>query len=117
VLLRERLGLDELMAHWVVSGEVGARKPSQAMFEALRRMSGVPFRNMLLIDSEPPMLEAARSMGMSTVLMRGAALIPEGFPHPVIGGFAELFRSSSAVASAEDSSEGGPSGEGESPGG
>jgi len=117
VLLRERLGLDDLMAHWVVSGEVGARKPSQAMFEALRRMSGVPFRNMLLIDSEPPMLEAARSMGMSTVLMRGAALIPEGFPHPVIGGFAELFRSSSAVASAEDSSEGGPSGEGESPGG
>jgi hypothetical protein len=63
------------------------------------------------------MLEAARSMGMSTVLMRGAALIPEGFPHPVIGGFAELFRSSSAVASAEDPSEGDPSGEGESPGG
>lgn len=106
VLLRERLGLDELMAHWVVSGEVGARKPSQAMFEALRRMSGVPFRNMLLIDSEPPMLEAARSMGMSTVLMRGAALIPEGFPHPVIGGFAELFRPSGTAATAGDDAPG-----------
>ncbi|MBL78257.1 MAG: hypothetical protein CL459_04735 [Acidimicrobiaceae bacterium] len=110
-VLRERLGLDELMAHWVVSGEVGARKPSQAMFEALRRMSGVPFRNMLLIDSEPPTLEAARSMGMSTVLMRGSALIPEGFPHPVIGGFAELFRPSGTSAT---SSEGGA---GESEGG
>ena len=107
VFLREHLGLDELMAHWVVSGEVGARKPSQAMFEALRRMSGVPFRNMLLIDSEPPMLEAARSMGMSTVLMRGAALIPEGFPHPVIGGFAELFRPSTRAAPAEYGASGG----------
>jgi putative hydrolase of the HAD superfamily len=107
VFLREHLGLDELMAHWVVSGEVGARKPSQAMFEALRRMSGVPFRNMLLIDSEPPMLEAARSMGMSTVLMRGAALIPEGFPHPVIGGFAELFRPSTKAAPAEYGASGG----------
>ncbi len=106
VQLRERLGLDELILHWIVSGEVGARKPSQAMFEALRRISGVPFHNMLLIDSEAPTLEAARSMGMSTVLMRGSALIPEGFSHPVIGGFAELFRPSAKPPTREDSIEG-----------
>jgi len=101
VHLRERFGLDELVAHWVVSGEVGARKPSQAMFEALRRMSGIAFPNMLLIDSESSTLEAARGVGMSTVLLRGSALIPEGFPHPVIDGFAELFRPADPAPPAE----------------
>jgi len=46
----------------------------------------------LLIDSDSATLEAARGMGLSTVLLRGTALIPEGFPHPVIDGFAELFK-------------------------
>ncbi len=92
VLLRSRFDLDALISHWVVSGEVGARKPGQAMFEALRRMSGVPFANMLLIDSEVATLEAARTMGMSTVLMSGTALIPEGFAHPTIDDFSGLFR-------------------------
>jgi hypothetical protein len=45
--------------------------------------------------------------------MRGAALIPEGFPHPVIGGFAELFRPSGTVATAGDDAPGeGAPGEG-----
>ncbi|MBT3246225.1 MAG: HAD-IA family hydrolase [Actinobacteria bacterium] len=92
VLLRSRFDLDGLISHWVVSGEVGARKPGQAMFEALRRMSGVPFSNMLLIDSEIATLEAARTMGMSTVLMTGTALIPEGFAHPTVDSFSGLFR-------------------------
>ncbi len=92
VLLRNRFNLDGLISHWVVSGEVGARKPGQAMFEALRRMSAVSFSNMLLIDSEIATLEAARTMGMSTVLMTGTALVPEGFAHPTIDTFSGLFR-------------------------
>lgn len=91
--LRQRFGLENRVNPWVVSGEIGARKPSQAMFEALRRMSGEEFSDMLLIDSEPTTLEAARGLGISTVLLRGSALLPEGFSHPVIDGFAGLFRS------------------------
>ena len=90
--LRQGLGLEELIAHWVVSGEVGARKPSNAMFEAVRRMTGVSYHNMLLIDSDSSTLEAGRGVGMSTVLMRGRTLVPGGFAHPVIDGFADLFR-------------------------
>ncbi|MEC9000906.1 MAG: HAD-IA family hydrolase [Actinomycetota bacterium] len=90
--LRDRFGLDDRVDPWVASGEIGARKPSQAMFEALRRMSTVEYSDMLLIDSEPATLEAARALGMSTVLLRGKALVPEGFSHPVIDGFAGLFR-------------------------
>jgi len=55
-------------------------------------MSGVEYAEMLLIDSEPATLEAARGLGMSTVLLRGTALVPAGFSHPVIDGFAGLFR-------------------------
>ena len=90
--LRQHFGLDDRVDPWVVSGGIGARKPSPAMFEALRRMSGVDYNDMLLIDSEPITLDAARNLGMSTVLLRGSALVPEGFSHPVIDGFAGLFR-------------------------
>ncbi|MDG2428924.1 MAG: hypothetical protein P8M16_10940 [Acidimicrobiales bacterium] len=90
--LQRRFGLEQRVNPWVVSGEIGARKPSSAMFEALRRISGVDFTDMLLIDSEPVALDAARTLGMSTVLLRGAALVPEGFSHPTIDGFAGLFR-------------------------
>jgi len=90
--LRRRFGLDDRVDPWVVSGGIGARKPSPAMFEALRRMAGVDYADMLLIDSEPVTLDAARNLGMSTVLLRGSALVPEGFAHPVIDGFAGLFR-------------------------
>ena len=94
--LRQHFGLDDRVDPWVVSGGIGARKPSPAMFEALRRMSGVDYNDMLLIDSEPITLDAARNLGMSTVLLRGSALVPEGFSHPVIDGFAGLFRTSPA---------------------
>ena len=94
--LRRRFGLEGRIEPWVASGGVGARKPSQAMFEALRRMSGVAFGDMLLIDSDPATLEAARGLGMSTVLLRGAALVPADFGHPVIDGFADLFRTREA---------------------
>ncbi len=95
-LLRRRFVLEGRIEPWVASGGVGARKPSQAMFEALRRMSGVAFGDMLLIDSDPSTLEAARGLGMSTVLLRGTALVPADFGHPVIDGFVDLFRSREA---------------------
>ena len=91
--LRERLGVDEQIEYWIVSGEYGVRKPSNSIFEALRRLTGVSFSNMLLVDSEIATLEAARGIGMSTVLMQSQSPIPSGFSHPKIEGFAELFGS------------------------
>ena len=89
--LRERLGVEDQIQHWIVSGEYGVRKPSNSIFEALRRLTGFSFSNMLLVDSDIPTLEAARSLGMSTVLMQSQIPIPSGFTHPKIEGFAELF--------------------------
>jgi len=89
--LRGRLGVEDYIQHWVVSGEYGVRKPSNSIFEALRRLTGVSFSNMLLVDSEIATLEAARGLGMSTVLMQSQVPIPSGFTHPRIEGFVELF--------------------------
>ena len=89
--LRERLGVEDQIQHWVVSGEYGVRKPSNSIFEALRRLTGVSFSSMLLVDSVIATLEAARGLGMSTVLMQSQVLVPSGFTHPKIEGFAELF--------------------------
>ena len=66
---------------------------NDSIFEALRRLTGVSFSNMLLVDSEIATLEAARGIGMSTVLMQSQSPIPSGFSHPKIEGFAELFGS------------------------
>ncbi|GIT45568.1 MAG: hypothetical protein Ct9H300mP12_01530 [Acidimicrobiales bacterium] len=89
--LRQRFGLDDRVDPWVVSGGIGARKPSPAMFEALRRMSGVDYNDMLLIDSEPIPWIGAQPRDVHGAA-RGSALVPEGFSHPVIDGFAGLFR-------------------------
>ena len=89
--LRERLGVGDQIQHWIVSGEYGVRKPSNSIFEALRRLTGISFSNMLLVDSDIATLEAARGLGMSTVLMQSQMPIPSGFSHPKIEGFAELF--------------------------
>ena len=89
--LRERLGVEDQIQHWVVSGEYGVRKPSNSIFEALRRLTGVSFSSMLLVDSDIATLEAARGLGMSTVLMQSQVPVPSGFTHPKIEGFAELF--------------------------
>ena len=76
---------------WIVSAEVGARKPSRAMFEALRRTTGVPFENCLLIDSIVATLDAGQKLGMSTVWFAPpGTVVPDGFAHRVVTSFDEL---------------------------
>ncbi len=66
---------------------------------------GIPHAGCDLIDSEVSTLEAAKGLGISTVLLKGSALIPEGFPHPVINSFAELFRPSDSQPDPKNESE------------
>ena len=93
--LRENLGVSDQIDYWIVSGEVGARKPSNSIFEALRRTTGISFINMLFVDSDLATLEVARGLGISTVFMQGTMPTPSGLVHPKIHGFAGLFGNSS----------------------
>ncbi len=90
--LRKRFDLDERVDTWVVSGEIGCRKPDAAFFEALRRMTGVEYSDSLLIDDQIDDLDMARSLNMSTAMFvpQGAQL-PSSSPHPIVHGFDSFF--------------------------
>ncbi|MDQ4098752.1 MAG: HAD-IA family hydrolase [Actinomycetota bacterium] len=69
--LRERHGLPALFEHWVISGDVGSRKPERAIFEALREVSGVPFEAWVFVDDHRANVEAASALGVTAVLFSG----------------------------------------------
>ena len=89
-MLRDRHALDGLVDDWLVSSNIGVRKPDSAAFEALRRASGVPFDNCLLIDDRVEHLNAALLLGMSTALFDPDAEEAPG-DHRVIQSFAAFF--------------------------
>jgi HAD superfamily hydrolase (TIGR01509 family) len=68
-LLRTRFGLDRLIRPWVVSAEIGAAKPATAPFEEVAQRAGIPLANCMYIDYRVEDLDAARRLGMATVLL------------------------------------------------
>ena len=90
--IRTRFALDERVDTWVVSGEIGCRKPDAAFFEALRRMTKVEYFDSLLIDDQIDDLDMARSLNMSTAMFvpQGSQL-PASSPHPIVHGFDSFF--------------------------
>ena len=65
VKLRERFALDGLFAGFVISGDIGYRKPSeQAYLRFLDRIGGTP---ELFVDDRPRNVSVARSMAIPSV--------------------------------------------------
>lgn len=90
--IRTRFDLDARVDTWVVSGEIGTRKPDAAFFEALRRMTGVEYSDSLLIDDQIDDLDMARSLNMSTAMfVPEEAQLPASSPHPIVHGFDSFF--------------------------
>ncbi|MFT7473349.1 MAG: HAD superfamily hydrolase (TIGR01509 family) [Verrucomicrobiales bacterium] len=90
--IRKRFDLDERVDIWVVSGEIGSRKPDAAFFEALRRMTSVEYTDSLLIDDQIDDLDMARSLNMSTAMfVPNGAQLPASSPHPIVHGFDSFF--------------------------
>ncbi|MDH3755685.1 MAG: hypothetical protein OEU32_17615, partial [Acidimicrobiia bacterium] len=90
--LRERDSLGNI-APWVTSGAAGVTAPEPGLFEALRRATGVPYEDCLIIDSDLESLDTAKTLGMSTVWFTksrpGADQRPD---HAIVSGFADFFR-------------------------
>ncbi len=84
----------EAVTPWVISSDIGIRKPDPGVFEMLRRVSGIPFANCLVIDSDRRTLDAARSLGMSTALFgtRSPGQPVADTAHPAVGDFTDLIR-------------------------
>lgn len=90
--LRDLHGLSGV-APWIVSSDIGVRKPDPAAFEALRRLTGVPYHSMLCIDGQIPSLDMAAGLGMMTSWFAREAPPDDADPgHAVVTRFADFFR-------------------------
>jgi putative hydrolase of the HAD superfamily len=65
--------LEELFDAWVISSEVGLRKPDPAIYELAAERLGLPPAACVFVDDLPGNLKPARALGMATVLHRGDA--------------------------------------------
>ena len=91
-LLRQGFGLDTKIGPWIVSGDIGARKPDQMIYDALRTTVGAPFDVYLFIDDRVENLDTARKLGMKTALFDPSGHIVDTNGHRVVRGFNEFFR-------------------------
>ena len=90
--LRDLHGLSGV-APWIVSSDIGVRKPDPAAFEALRRLTGVPYHSILAIDGQIPALDMAASLGMMTSWFAREAPSDGAEPgHAVVTRFGDFFR-------------------------
>jgi putative hydrolase of the HAD superfamily len=74
--LRERFDLHRFIDGFVISGDVGARKPDAAIFEHLLARMGVKADNVVLVDDRPRNLDAAAAFGFQTILFGSAGREP-----------------------------------------
>ncbi|HEX4690290.1 MAG TPA: HAD-IA family hydrolase [Solirubrobacteraceae bacterium] len=74
----DRALLEELFDAWVISGEVGMRKPDPAIYALAAERVGLPAEALVYVDDLPGNLKPARELGMATVVHRDAAeTVPE----------------------------------------
>lgn len=67
--LRIEHGLDRRITQWTVSGEVGARKPDERIFQAFLATSGFAPEMVTFIDDRSKNVRAASALGFSTILV------------------------------------------------
>ena len=65
--------LEELFDAWVISSEVGLRKPDPAIYELTAERLGLQPADCVIVDDLGGNLKPARALGMATVLHRGDA--------------------------------------------
>lgn len=85
--LRVSHSLETLIELWVVSGSVGAVKPDRSLYEVLRRFAQEPPAQILVIDDDLKMLDAARALGYATAWFTSTGTRAEAGDHQVIRSF------------------------------
>jgi FMN phosphatase YigB (HAD superfamily) len=87
--LRVRFGLDQFIRGFVISGDVGARKPDPAIFHTFFAETAVEPHRSLFVDDRQANLDAAGLLGMATILFSPDRSMQQDC-HPVASGFDEL---------------------------
>lgn len=63
--IKKNYALLEPFQAFVLSFEVGSRKPQPAIYQALIRQTGLPPSQCLFVDDKPPFVEAAHRQGLT----------------------------------------------------
>jgi HAD superfamily hydrolase (TIGR01509 family) len=87
--LRRMFGLEPLFQGFVISGDVGVRKPDGAIYRHLFQQARVEPQQTIIVDDRRANLDAAKGLGMATVLFT-LGDTPTNAWHPTVRGFAEL---------------------------
>jgi len=67
VILRRRFGLEDLVTWWVISGDIGVRKPAPGAFEAVVGATGVPPAHLVFFDDRRDNVAGAAAAGLDAV--------------------------------------------------
>lgn len=67
LILRRRFGLTNQITDWVISGEIGVRKPDPAAYTALCRRLQLPPHRILFIDDRQANIAGARNAGFQAI--------------------------------------------------
>ncbi|MFQ5557743.1 MAG: hypothetical protein ACE5GB_09600, partial [Acidimicrobiales bacterium] len=90
--LRRMASLEDSVASWLVSGDVGSMLPEPALFEATRRTLMVDLYDVLYLSSTTEHLDAGAEMGMATAYFAAGPADVVETPHTVVRGFDDLLK-------------------------
>jgi putative hydrolase of the HAD superfamily len=87
--LRHQFKLDQYLDGAIISGDVGARKPSPAIYRMMLSQVGAPSEQVVFVDDRPKNLAAAHNLGIRTVQF-GRTELPSSTSDQSVRSFAEL---------------------------
>ena len=87
--LRQRFGLENWIDHWFISGDLGLRKPAAEIYRLAADRLRVRPQDIVFVDDRPRNLDAAKAVGLSTVLLDIRGELP-AHPHRRIRHLADL---------------------------
>ena len=90
--LRARFGLDKYVHGFVISGDVGVRKPEQAIFDHLIGQLTVSPRDAVVVDDQRRNLDVAAALGFSTILFVPGSHDLTDEKHILVTNFADVLR-------------------------
>ena len=88
--LRVRFSLDKYICGFVVSGDIGARKPDQPIFQYLIDQLGGDPSCAIIVDDQLKNLDAASAFGLGTILFAPAGYDLTSERHQAVASFDDL---------------------------
>jgi len=90
--LRDIFKLERYLRGFVISGDVGIRKPDPAIFEHLIRQLNVTAGDAVFVDDNPKNLDSVTELGLQTILFNASGENPSHSGYETVRNFNELLR-------------------------